>query len=73
MHYDRPLTALRKIAESHGGELLSQHYKGSQVKLQFKCVAGHTWMTTPAAVNQGKWCRECFYEKLRKPKTCELN
>lgn len=49
----------KKIAISKGGKLLSEKYMGTDTHLKWQCAKGHTWMTTPAQIKKGAWCRKC--------------
>eukprot|EP01037_Dinobryon_pediforme_P003966 gene3965-4016_t len=51
---------MRSVAQSRGGECLSDKYMGMQTKLRWRCAHGHEWSTTPATViNRGSWCPDC--------------
>ncbi|MES2869669.1 MAG: hypothetical protein V4749_08875 [Pseudomonadota bacterium] len=64
------IKAMRLMAQARGGKCLSQHYVDSQTKLQWMCSIGHTWMTMPHAITQGRWCPLCaFMAKCRSHKT----
>lgn len=61
------LTEIKKIAEQHGGECLTEHYTPDE-KLSFRCNHGHTWQTKGRQVkNAGSWCPTCSVEKSRHP------
>lgn len=60
------LEQMKRIALSRGGECLSKHYKGSDVKLKWKCSKGHVWETTPDSIVQGHWCPKCGKERAAK-------
>lgn len=54
-----------KIADSHGGKLLSKKYVDSNEKLRWQCDKGHIWYATGANVKHSKsWCRRCIKRKL---------
>jgi len=56
---------MRKIAESRGGECLSDEYINSATKLTWRCVGGHEWMATPDNVkNRGTWCPICSKNRV---------
>lgn len=48
-----------KLAESRGGECLSENYKNDMTKVLWKCSEGHTWEATPNNIKRGKWCPTC--------------
>src|SRR5690606_11363063 len=50
---------MRELAQQRGGACLSATYEGAQVKLQWRCRAGHGWEATPADVVKGHWCPTC--------------
>jgi len=50
---------MREIAESRGGECLSDEYVNSESKLQWRCSEGHTWESTPHMIKIGQWCPYC--------------
>lgn len=53
---------LRRIAASHGGQLLSPAWKGyigSASKLRFACAAGHEFVSSPHNIKIGRWCSIC--------------
>ena len=52
----------RKIAEKHGGKLLSKVYINSQTKLKWQCAKGHVWEAKPNNVFVSKsWCPLCAH------------
>ena len=55
--------AVKRLAESKGGEFLSTHYLGSLTKHQWKCDRGHIWTTTPSSISSGNWCPKCAIKK----------
>lgn len=50
---------MRLLAEQHGGECLSAHYRGGMTKLTWRCEEGHTWKAKPFNLAQGRWCPIC--------------
>lgn len=50
---------MKLIAKQHGGSCLSKEYINSFKKLNWKCKAGHTWMSTPKVIKSGSWCPVC--------------
>lgn len=60
MYYQK----LKKLAESKNGKLLSKKYIRADGKLDFQCVKGHKWRTTPNSIHSGSWCVQCYYLTL---------
>lgn len=50
---------MKYYAELKNGECLSTEYKGSHIKLKWKCEEGHVFEQRPSTVVQGGWCRQC--------------
>jgi hypothetical protein len=70
-----PASALLKLQEAarlHGGECLSGSYEGVFKKLHWRCVKGHEWLASPAAIRRGSWCPECA-KKIQGPKRLGLD
>ncbi|TFG24145.1 MAG: hypothetical protein EU533_02460, partial [Promethearchaeota archaeon] len=57
------LNDLREIANSKGGNCLSEEYKNNKSKLEFVCNKGHHWQATPNNIKDGTWCPECYLNK----------
>lgn len=56
------LARLRQVAQSRGGECLSNRYEGYIQRYRFRCAAGHEWLATGGDIlNKGHWCRICAY------------
>lgn len=55
----RTIKDMQLIADRHGGKCLSRKYEGVLTKLQWQCVQGHRWASTPQSILQGSWCRIC--------------
>ena len=54
------LDALRQLARSKNGNLLSNVYEGALVPLTWVCNAcKHQWKTSPANIKNGTWCPKC--------------
>lgn len=47
------------LAQSYGGECVSEKYVTANVKLTWKCSQGHQWEARPAQIKKGHWCRIC--------------
>ena len=56
------LLKLQEIAASRGGVCLSTEYVGANDKYQFRCAAGHVWVTYPSSVVSGSWCKRCHFD-----------
>jgi hypothetical protein len=51
---------MHNLAESRGGQCLSDKYSGVKYKLLWKCKEAHTWRATPdTLLNRGTWCTIC--------------
>jgi len=53
------LEKCQQFAQSKNGQLLSNCYPGSRVKLMWKCQHGHTWKASWNSVKFGSWCSKC--------------
>ena len=62
---ERSLNKLNSIAGKKGGICLSKNYVDIETKLKFQCANGHTWLSTPKNIVDGKWCEECYRDNLR--------
>src|SRR6185369_7591084 len=51
---------MQQIAEKRGGRCLSTEYINCNTKLDWECVKGHRWSTTPEIISQGSWCQVCY-------------
>ncbi len=62
---------MRKIAEFHGGQCLSDKYLGHSSKLIWECKEGHVWEAIPSSIVQGAWCTNvsCKAEEITGPRT----
>jgi hypothetical protein len=52
---------MQEIAKSRGGKCLSENYRNTTTKLQWRCSAGHEWIATPHQVKKGHWCPFCAH------------
>jgi hypothetical protein len=50
---------MRALARKHGGACLSAIYRGTLVKLEWRCAQGHEWLSTPNTILSGCWCPSC--------------
>jgi hypothetical protein len=55
------LREMRALAEHRGGECLSDKYANNEVKLRWRCAAGHEWEAAPGLVKGGTWCPHCAH------------
>lgn len=53
---------MRAIAQSRGGQCLSESLINAATKLLWRCAEGHEWEATPNHVKSGHWCRKCGAE-----------
>ncbi|CAG8716689.1 12336_t:CDS:1 [Racocetra persica] len=54
-----------KIAESRGGQCLSDNYINCNTPLRWKCVKGHKWTANFHSIKNGKtWCSICSDTRL---------
>lgn len=59
------LDTMMEVAEQRGGVCLSERYINNATPLRWRCARGHEWMATPFSVQQGTWCRQCFWDGMR--------
>lgn len=50
---------MQRIATSRGGVCLSESYRNTATKLEWRCAAGHRWSATPLHIKSGHWCPFC--------------
>lgn len=53
------LEEIQKIAESHGGTVLSETFIHSKEKVHLRCSKGHEWWTVASSIKAGRWCLIC--------------
>jgi hypothetical protein len=53
------LEEMKLIANSRGGECISEEYINSSIKLKWRCNEGHEWNASPENIKAGKWCPYC--------------
>lgn len=58
---------MRQAAQRHGGQCLSEVYRGVHKKYGWRCARGHAWSTTFAKIRAGHWCRVCANIAMTKP------
>jgi len=57
------IEAMKNLAESRGGECLSDHYVNAFAKLRWRCANGHEWSATASSIKNHKtWCPVCAYD-----------
>ena len=54
---------MKNLANSIGGECLSNEYNGDKENLLWQCVKGHKWWAIPGSVVGGHWCPTCSKNK----------
>ncbi|MFS0558880.1 zinc-ribbon domain-containing protein [Brevibacillus sp. 179-C9.3 HS] len=54
---------MHELAQSKGGNCLSNEYNGNKEKLTWQCSKGHTWEARPDSIVVGRWCPECSGRK----------
>lgn len=63
------LDECRHIAESHGGQLLSNEWKGSDKKYMFRCnKCNNEWETYSYVIRRGSWCSICSNDQMASDK-----
>ena len=53
------LEQMQHMAYSRGGSCLSESYRNTATKLEWRCSAGHEWSATPLQIKKGHWCPFC--------------
>jgi hypothetical protein len=53
------LVQMQRIAACRGGVCLSESYRNSATKLEWRCPAGHSWSATPLHIKRVHWCPFC--------------
>ncbi len=53
------LKEFQQIAQSKGGDCISQVYLGVAEKHFFRCAQGHEWSALGSSIRQGSWCPKC--------------
>lgn len=61
MVHKKTLQDAMDVAALKGGECISDEYKTSKLKLQWKCADGHTWDASYSHVKRGSWCPKCHH------------
>jgi hypothetical protein len=53
------INEVRRLAESRGGEFLSDVYSGNQVSYKWRCLHKHEWKNSVSNIKAGQWCPVC--------------
>jgi thiol-disulfide isomerase/thioredoxin len=56
---------MHDLAEKNSGKFLSIKYIGALKKHIWLCNKGHIFEARPNDVQQGKWCRKCYFERKK--------
>ena len=56
----------KQLVKGRGGTVLAERYLGSNEKLEVQCAEGHTFSIAPHKLKDGRWCLECYAERLAK-------
>ncbi|WP_144532135.1 zinc-ribbon domain-containing protein [Bacillus paranthracis] len=67
------ISDMKKLAEKHGGECLSEEFIAVSKKLIWRCGKGHVWeaIATPI-IRNGTWCPTCARERAKNPELTEV-
>lgn len=57
------IESMQHLASEKNGLCLSKEYKNAHTKLQWQCIEGHVWTTTPHTIKKGSWCPKCSKNK----------
>ena len=69
VHPEDMILKLRAVAQSNGGELLSNVYINNNTKLKWRCSEGHEWEAVSASIiNNKSWCRICSFVQIGEKK-----
>jgi hypothetical protein len=58
-NFIRSLDEVRLVAESRGGKLVSNEYKGVDATYEFECNLGHEFSNMFKKIEGGQWCPTC--------------
>lgn len=59
------LKGMQRLAQTKGGQCLSEEYDNAWTELRWQCHCGHQWRATPRQVACGGWCPKCRKEHAR--------
>lgn len=57
------LEKARKLANSRGGECLSNKYQNNKTPLLWRCSKNHKWFARYYNIDKGTWCPDCAKQK----------
>jgi len=63
--YRLGMKEMHTLAEKRGGKCLSSKYINAHSKLLWECAQGHRWEAEPCSIQAGKWCRQCWANRLK--------
>ncbi|WP_341316945.1 hypothetical protein WN982_37130 [Paraburkholderia sp. IMGN_8] len=55
------LADMKAIAQARGGDCLSETFRSSHDRLQWRCARGHDWTAKAWNVVSGRWCPSCAH------------
>ncbi|OAS21362.1 hypothetical protein A8708_31330 [Paenibacillus oryzisoli] len=64
---DQMLERYAKIAESNGGNCLSNIFEDAHTPLEWECINGHCFSMSPTNIQSGRWCPYCKIGTVRGP------
>lgn len=71
-HQKITLKDCQEIAESHGGQCLSDTYEYSDIPMKWECSKGHRWNANFASIKNAKtWCSICAGNKKLTLQDCQ--
>jgi len=56
---------MQQEAQIKMGKCLSELYRGSTHKLEWKCKFGHKWLAEPRCIVSGQWCPKCAHDSRK--------
>ncbi len=65
VYSSKSLEEMKRIAESRGGECLSENYINISTELEWQCKKGHIWKAKPHDIKRGTWCPACSIERAK--------
>lgn len=71
-HNKKTIEEMQQLAISNSGKCLSKEYINITTKLEWKCLVGHRWMSTPQNVRDGRWCISCGRRKSKLNKIIQI-
>jgi len=55
------LSYMKKLAEQHGGQCISNIYINRKYRLKWQCAKGHQWEASPTNIMSCNWCSKCAH------------